>query len=118
MIVSHLNSLSPSTSPTQRDETIDSLTRDFISTFSPYRNPEFSESQQIAHLKSVIKATSDLGTWFFSQPCAFRLDWASSATDRNQDQLIIFPSVVKLCDEQGRRLENIQKLVEERRMQM
>lgn len=111
MLISHLNTRSSDFSKINQSA-ITSLSQHFTATFSPYKNPEFSDSDRVTHLTSVMKAASDLGTWLFAQPCLFEFDWKPRNSDVTHDQLTIFPMVVKTRDEQGRRLEIPQNIVE------
>jgi hypothetical protein len=59
-------------------------------------------------LKSVASAAAELGRWLFAQPCAYEFAW-----DRPGRQgMGITPRVVKVCDEQGRRLAVPQVMAE------
>lgn len=111
MLISHLNDRNSDFSSRNQSE-ISSLAQHFTSTFSPYKNSEFSDSDRVTHLISLMKAASGLGAWLFAQPCLFEFDWKTQNADVIHDQLVVFPMVVKICDEQGRRLEVSQKIVE------
>ncbi|KAJ5738038.1 hypothetical protein N7493_001193 [Penicillium malachiteum] len=109
MLTSHLNTTAASA---QDDQYINSLVTDFTATFATFRSGDFPQSEQLAHLNSVVNAAFDLGIWLFAQPCTFQFDWQSGNTGK---QLVIFPSVIKVCDEHGRRLNTPQMVVAVRR---
>lgn len=117
MSISHLNARS-SDLLNRNPSAITSLAQNFTSKFSPYKNPEFSGSDAVTHLTSVVKAASDYGSWLFAQPCLFEFHWKARNADFTHDQIIIFPMVVKTCDEHGRRLEIPQTIVEAQVMQI
>lgn len=83
-------------------DAITALAKSFTRAFAPYSDPNFSEAHRLGHLTSVVRAAADLGSWLFSQPCFFEFRWTSLVTPLNQ--LIIFPAVVKVGNEQGCRL--------------
>ncbi|KAJ6032621.1 hypothetical protein N7540_003353 [Penicillium herquei] len=106
MLTSQLNT---SAASARDDQYINALVADFTTTFATYRNGDFPQSEQVAHLTSVVKAAFDLGVWLFAQPCTFHFDWQSG--NHGERQLVIFPSVLKVCDERGRRLNTPQMIV-------
>ena len=118
MLISNLNSRDSSSHRNQNNNNTENLAQEFTSTFSSYKNPEFSDSERLQHLSSTIEAASKLGIWLFSQPCLFTFDWKAGSTNSTDDSLIIFPAVVKVCDERGRRLEVPTKIVEEKAMKI
>ncbi|KAJ5726653.1 uncharacterized protein N7483_008010 [Penicillium malachiteum] len=106
MLTSQLNA---SAASARDDQYINAFVAEFTTTFATYRNGDFPQSEQVAHLTSVVKAAFELGVWLFAQPCTFKFDWQSGST--GESQLVIFPSVLKVCDERGRRLNTPQMVV-------
>lgn len=89
-----------------------SLAQSFTSTFAPYSDAHFAESDRLDHLASVLRAAADLGVWLFAQPCSFGFRW-SPRSGPAADRIAVFPAVVKVGDELGRRLLVQQVLAEE-----
>lgn len=92
------------------DDQIALFAERFTRAFEPYSNPQFSEADRLRHLTSVVKAASELGIWLFSQPCAFSFRWTGATSSTSQ--VVTLPAVVKVGDEQGRRLAVPQIIVE------
>ncbi|KAE8141240.1 hypothetical protein BDV38DRAFT_237620 [Aspergillus pseudotamarii] len=92
------------------EDAIRSFAEDFTSTFAPYSDSQFPDSDRFAHLTRVFRAASDLGAWLFSQPCTFDFRWDTSSTPPGQT--VVLPAVVKVSDELGQRLLAPQTLVE------
>ncbi|KAJ5218401.1 uncharacterized protein N7498_000500 [Penicillium cinerascens] len=115
MLTAHLYSRSHgiqgSTSMEIQRDAITALAKSFTTAFAPYSDPSFSEAHRLGHLTSVVRAAADLGAWLFSQPCFFEFRWTSVVTPLNQ--LIMFPAVVKVGNEQGRRISVPHTLVAE-----
>ncbi|GIJ87126.1 hypothetical protein Asppvi_006030 [Aspergillus pseudoviridinutans] len=82
------------------DHAIDRLAERFVDTFAGYANPAHTRAERVQHLKSVASAAAELGRWLFAQPCAFEFLWDYPG----KQGMVITPRVVKICDEQGRRL--------------
>jgi hypothetical protein len=99
----------PDSRISQRDA-IAALVEDFATAFTPYIDSHSTVEDHLAHLTSVVRAAADLGAWLFSQPCSFEFRWTSLATSSNQ--VITFPAVLKVGDEQGRLLPAPHTLVE------
>ncbi|KAB8077962.1 hypothetical protein BDV29DRAFT_32187 [Aspergillus leporis] len=93
------------------EDAIRSLAENFSGSFAPYSDPQFSDSDRVGHLTSVVRAASNLGIWLFAQPCAIDFRWECAST--TPDQVVVLPAVVKVSDEQGQRLLPPQVLVEE-----
>jgi hypothetical protein len=97
-----------------RDEeghAINRLAERFVDTFTGYANPAHTRAERLRHLKTVATAAAELGRWLFAQPCAFEFVWDSPG--RQRQGIVITPRVVKVCDEQGRRLAVPQVMAEE-----
>jgi hypothetical protein len=92
-------------------EAIAALVEDFATAFAPYIDSRFTVEDHLGHLTSVVQAAADLGAWLFSQPCSFEFRWSPLVTPLNQ--VIMFPAVLKVGDEQGRPLSVPHTLVEE-----
>ncbi|RHZ63244.1 uncharacterized protein CDV56_108745 [Aspergillus thermomutatus] len=90
------------------EHAIDRLTERFVDTFTGYANSAHTRSERLQHLKSVASAAADLGRWLFAQPCAFEFVWDYAG----RQGVVITPRVVKVCDEQGRRLSVPQVMAE------
>ncbi|GFF50195.1 hypothetical protein IFM46972_08988 [Aspergillus udagawae] len=90
------------------DHAIDRLAERFVDTFAGYASPAHTRAERLQHLRSVASAAAELGRWLFAQPCAYEFVW-----DRPGRQgMAITPRVVKVCDEQGRRLAVPQVMAE------
>jgi hypothetical protein len=100
----------PTSVISQRDA-IAALVEDFTTAFAPCIDSHFTAEDHLGHLTSVVQAAADLGAWLFSQPCSFEFRWTSLVTPL--DQIIMFPAVLKVGDEQGRPLSVPHTLVEE-----
>ncbi|KAF7169438.1 hypothetical protein CNMCM6106_004343 [Aspergillus hiratsukae] len=85
--------------------------RDFVDAFAGYANPAHTRSERLRHLKAVATAAAELGRWLFAQPCPFEYVWDSPG--RQRQVMEITPRVVKVSDEQGRRLAVPQVMAEE-----
>ncbi|KAL4901443.1 hypothetical protein BDW74DRAFT_159966 [Aspergillus multicolor] len=108
MLTAHLytksntrSNLSDTTQATQN------LATEFTSAFAPYAS-DFSESDRLSHLQNLAKATAELGSWLFAQPCTFKFVWSKSSHG-----FAVTPGVLKIFDERGRTLVSPQVLVEE-----
>jgi hypothetical protein len=99
------------TSAISQREAIAALVEDFATAFAPYVDSHFTVEDHLGHLTSVVQAAADLGSWLFSQPCSFEFRWSPLVTPLNQ--VIMFPAVLKVGDEQGRPLSVPHTLVEE-----
>ncbi|OQE32572.1 hypothetical protein PENFLA_c001G03622 [Penicillium flavigenum] len=98
--------------PTTPENGIINFAEDFTRVFEPYSNPQFAEADRVQHLASISKSAADLGIWLFSQPCSFMFRWTTSGG--SGDKVVVLPAIVKVCDEQGRRLAVPETLVEEK----
>lgn len=99
-----------------RNEVIANIADDFNRTFAPYGDSRFSQMDRFSHLQSVVREASRLGIWLFSQPCSFEFRW-SMASDKS-NSITVLPSVIKLYDEQGRRLVVPQTVLNETKAQI
>ncbi|KAF4237374.1 hypothetical protein CNMCM8980_005562 [Aspergillus fumigatiaffinis] len=90
------------------EHTISRLAELFVDSFTWYANPAHTRAERVQHLKSVASAAAELGRWLFAQPCAFEFVWDYPG----RQGMVITPRVVKLCDEQGRRLAVPQVMAE------
>lgn len=79
----------------------------FTATFLPYSNPLHPEEVRTRHLIDVMQGAADLGIWLFEQPCGFEFVWDVAAS-----RIVVSPAMVKVADEQGRRLQVEQKMVD------
>lgn len=95
-----------------RGDAATSLAQTFTSAFAQYSDAHFAESDRLDHLASVLRAAADLGVWLFAQPCSFGFRW-SPRSGSAADRVAVFPAVVKVGDELGRRLLVQQVLAEE-----
>lgn len=86
------------------------LAEPFVDAFTGYANPAHTRAERLQHLKSVASAATELGRWLFAQPCAFEFVW--DYPGRQGAVLVITPRVIKICDEQGRRLAVPQVMAE------
>jgi hypothetical protein len=118
MLTSYLNIRGQSSNPNDlavRNEVIANIADAFNRTFAPYGDSRFSQMDRLSHLQSVVREASRLGIWLFSQPCSFEFHW-SMASETNS--IAVLPSVIKLHDEQGRRLVVPQSLLNETKAQI
>ncbi|KAJ5431803.1 hypothetical protein N7445_008301 [Penicillium cf. griseofulvum] len=83
----------------------------FTKAFEPYSNAQFAEDDRLRHLVTISKSAADLGIWLFSQPCSFKFRWTTDGV--SGDKMVVLPAIVKVCDEQGRRLAVPETLAEE-----
>ncbi|KAJ6044439.1 hypothetical protein N7499_006940 [Penicillium canescens] len=104
------NPQGPTSAISQR-EAVAALVEDFATAFAPYFDSHSTVEDHLSHLTSVVQAAADLGAWLFSQPCSFEFRWSPLVTPLNQ--VIMFPAVLKVGDEQGRPLSVPHTLVEE-----
>ncbi|KAH2976243.1 hypothetical protein KXV25_006159 [Aspergillus fumigatus] len=86
------------------------LAEPFVDAFTGYANPAHTRAERLQHLKSVASAAAELGRLLFAQPCAFEFVW--DYPGRQGAVLVITPRVIKICDEQGRRLAVSQVMAE------
>ncbi|KAK9593303.1 hypothetical protein V6Z90_004404 [Aspergillus fumigatus] len=86
------------------------LAEPFVDAFTGYTNPAHTRAERLQHLKSVASAAAELGRLLFAQPCAFEFVW--DYPGRQGAVLVITPRVIKICDEQGRRLAVSQVMAE------
>ncbi|KAH2563529.1 hypothetical protein KXV70_007848 [Aspergillus fumigatus] len=86
------------------------LAEPFVDAFTGYANPAHTRAERLQHLKSVASAAAELGRLLFAQPCAFEFVW--DYPGRQGAVLVITPRVIKICNEQGRRLAVSQVMAE------
>lgn len=114
MLTSHMytrsHGLQGPTSVISQGDAITALVEGFSTAFAPYSDSHFTETDRLGHLTSVVRAVADLGAWLFAQPCSFEFRWTSLVT--TLDQVIMFPAVMKVGDEQGRPLSVSHTLVD------
>ncbi|EAW17243.1 uncharacterized protein NFIA_006070 [Aspergillus fischeri NRRL 181] len=82
------------------EHAISGLAEPFVDVFTGYANPAHTRAERLQHLRSIASAAAELGRWLFAQPCAFEFVWDYPG----RQGMVITPRVVKVCDEQGRRL--------------
>lgn len=99
-----------------RNEVIDNIADDFNQTFEPYGDSRFSQMDRLSHLHSVVREASRLGIWLLSQPCSFEFHW--SMASKTSHSITLLPSVIKIHDEQGRRLAVPQIVLNETKAQI
>jgi hypothetical protein len=118
MLTSYLNFRGQSSHPNDlavRNEVIANIADDFNQTFAPYGDSRFAQMDRLSHLQSVVREASRLGIWLFSQPCSFEFHWSIASETSNS--ITVLPSVIKLQDEQGRRLAVPQTVLNETKAQ-
>lgn len=117
MLTSHLQVQGQaSLSANVGNDVIVQIADDFNQSFAPYGDPRFPRADRLAHLRTVVQEASGLAIWLFSQPCLFELHW-SMASEMSK-YITVLPSVVRIYDEQGRRLAVPQTLLEEMKAQI
>lgn len=104
------------TSRAIQEDLITEFAKGFTETFTSYSDPQYSETDRLAHLTSVSRAAAELGLWLFSQPCSFDFLWSPFKPIVNQ--VAVLPAVVKSYDEWGGKLDVPQMLLEETRRQI
>ncbi|KAL3468917.1 hypothetical protein BJX99DRAFT_265703, partial [Aspergillus californicus] len=85
-----------------RARAIQTLIREFTSAFAPYarETSASAETKRNADLEIVANQASEVGIWLFAQRCGFEFIW-----ERSLAGFSVVPDVVKVCDEDGVRLE-------------
>ncbi|KAL4936967.1 hypothetical protein BDV06DRAFT_203890 [Aspergillus oleicola] len=109
--VNSKTSQSPATTDLQSTDATISLATDFTQSFAPYGITTSSPPERESHFASLARLTANLGTWLFSQPCAFEFFWGVNG-NQNGDAFLVTPGVVKVADENGTRLAKPQVLIE------
>ncbi|GFG07364.1 hypothetical protein IFM61392_04816 [Aspergillus lentulus] len=90
------------------EHAISRLAEPFVDAFTEYANPAHTRAERLQHLRSVASTAAELGRWLFAQPCAFEFVWGYPG----RQGMVITPRIVKVCDEQGRRLAVPQVMAE------
>lgn len=119
ILTSHLHTrgrVSQPADPTVHSDVIANLADDFSRTFAPFGDPHFPQTDRLAHLHTVVREASGLGTWLFAQPCSFEFHWSTAS--KTSKYITVLPSVVKVYDEQGRHLAVPQTLLAETKAQI
>lgn len=119
ILTSHLHTrgrASQSADLAVHNDVIANLANDFSRTFAPFGDPRFPQADRLAHLYTMVREASGLGTWLFAQPSSFEFHW--SAASKTSKYITVLPSVVKVYDERGRHLAVPQTLLAETKAQI
>ncbi|KAL4881808.1 hypothetical protein BJY04DRAFT_217876 [Aspergillus karnatakaensis] len=87
------------------------LATEFTKAFAPYTALSFANEDRLSHMTSLATAAGELGVWLFGQPCSFEFVWVYNGSGAGEG-FMVSPAVVKVKDEEGRRLSEPFRLVE------
>jgi len=95
----------------QRDNAINGVAQALSRAFAPWANPAYPEQDRIDGLIAILKSAADFGIFILSQPSWFKYRWDASEK-ADAPVIVVAPAVVKVTDEQGRRLRTPQAVLE------
>ena len=97
-----------------RDRVILHMVEVFSDAFFLWIRHRRDEKTARQHLVELLKNSADFAALIFKQPSSFEFRWdqATSARSGEERTLIVVPALVKVADEQGRRLEKQQIIMQ------
>jgi len=98
-----------------RDSAINDVAHALSRAFAPWASTAHPEQDRIYGLAAILKSAADFGILILSQPSWFEYRWDMAKVADPQAivvAILVAPAVVKVTDEQGRRLRVPQVVVE------
>lgn len=89
------------------------LCEDFTAAFGPWENPQVGdEGQRNENLKDLLRRAADVGILLFSQTASFHFHWEPRPDADKTRDLVVWPRLLKVQDENARWLRPNQLLVD------
>lgn len=94
----------------ERDDAIDTVAISIEAAFIHWENGSRPDSQRISTLVSLLRKAADLGILLFTQASTFLFDWKIQSAQANENEIPIWPRMLKIYDEEARDLDPAQHM--------